>query len=297
MFEGFEHKSFSRDGVEIAYLKGGSGPPLLLLHGFPQSRAMWARIAPELAKSHTVIAADLRGYGDSAKPAPLPDCANYTFREMALDNLMLMQQEGFARFHMIGHDRGARTGHRLSLDHADAVITLTVMDIVPTHAMFMDTNHKVAGTYWHWYFLSQPSPFPERLIMNDPDFFYETCLFGWGATSVSDFDQELLAEYRRCWREEGMIYGSCADYRAAASLDLAHDTADIEKQLTSPVLNLYGRDGTMAAHFDMPAEWQKRCENLTSKAIPGGHFFVDTAPEATTAAILAHLAENQSLES
>ncbi len=290
MLSGFENKQFRHQQININYQKGGSGPPLLMLHGYPQSLAMWAKVAPWLAEHYTVICADLRGYGDSGKPPPLPDASNYTFREMANDNLALMANEGFAHFHLVGHDRGGRVGHRLALDHPSTVKTLTVMDIVPTYAMFMDTNYHIAGVYWHWYFLSQPAPFPERLIASDPDFFYETCLFGWGAANINDFNPEQLAEYRRCWRGEGMIYGSCADYRAAATLDILHDGEDIETRIKCPVLNLYGRDGTMASQFDMVAEWEKRCENLTSKAIPGGHFFVDTAPDETLAALVEFLA-------
>ncbi len=251
---------------------------MLLLHGFPQNMAMWARVAPQLAGQFTVVCADLRGYGDSAKPRCLPDRSNYSFRAMAADQLGLMRRLGFERFHLVGHDRGGRTGHRLALDHPDAVLSLTVMDIVPTYAMFMDTSRKVAGSYWHWYFLSQPEPFPERMIGNDPDFFYEACLVGWGATKISDFDPEMIAEYRRAWRDPGMIHGSCADYRAAASIDLDHDSADIDNRVRCPTLAFYGAAGQMAQLFDIPAEWRKRCADLNTASLPGGHFFVDQFP-------------------
>jgi haloacetate dehalogenase len=279
MFEGFTRGNANIDGTDVAYVIGGSGPPVLLLHGFPQSRAMWARVAPQLAHRYTTVCADLRGYGDSAKPKCLPDRSNYAFRAMAADQVGLMQRLGFRRFHMVGHDRGGRTGYRMALDHPDAVLTLTVMDIVPTYTMFMETNRKVAGSYWHWYFLSQPEPFPERMIGNDPDFFYETCLVGWGATRISDFDQEMIAEYRRAWRDPGMIHGSCSDYRAAASVDLEHDVADIDRSVACPTLVLYGSTGQMARLFDIPAEWRKRCANVTEASLPGGHFFVDRFPQ------------------
>ena len=281
MFESFERKVVSVASIEIACVVAGSGPPVLLLHGFPQSRAMWARVAPELARSFTVVCADLRGYGDSAKPTCLPDCSNYAFRALALDQLGLMRALGFERFHMVGHDRGGRTGHRMALDHPDAVLSLTVMDIVPTYAMFMDTNRQVARAYWHWYFLSQPAPFPERLIGNDPDFFYETCLAGWGATKISDYDPEMLAEYRRCWRDPAMIHGSCSDYRAAASIDLEHDAGDIDRKVACPTLVFYGAAGAMARLFDIPAEWRRRCANVISASLPGGHFFIDQFPGDT----------------
>lgn len=292
MFEGFERKTVSVDGIDIACVVGGSGPPALMLHGFPQNRAMWARVAPRLAHHYTVVCADLRGYGDSAKPKCLPDRSNYTFRTMAADQLGLMRALGFEHFHVIGHDRAGRTGHRMALDHPDAVLTLAVLDIVPTLAMFMDTNHKVAGAYWHWYFLSQPEPFPERLIGNDPDFFYETCLVGWGAARVSDFDAEMLADYRRCWRDAGMIHGSCSDYRAAATIDLAHDAADLDRKVACRTLVFYGAAGAMGRLFDIPSEWRKRCADVTAASLPGGHFFVDQFPDETAQVLLRFLNEH-----
>jgi haloacetate dehalogenase len=285
-FESFRADRAAIDGVEIAYVIGGSGPPVLLLHGFPQSRAMWMRVAPELARTFTVVCADLCGYGDSAKPRDLPDHANYAFRALAADQVGLMGRLGFERFQVVGHDRGARTAHRMALDHPERVATLTVMDIVPTYAMFMDTNRAVAASYWHWYFLQQPAPFPERLIEADPDYFYETCLFGWGAAKAADFDPEMLAEYRRCWRDPAMIHGSCADYRAAATIDLEHDAADLARQVECRTLVFYGAKGQMAKLFDLPAEWRKRCANRVEASLPGGHFFVDQFPDET-ARILA----------
>ena len=174
----------------------------------------------------------------------------------------------------------------MALDSPNVVLTLTVLDIVPTYAMFMDTNHHVAGAYWHWYFLSQPEPFPERLIGHDPDLFYETCLVGWGATKISDFDPEMIADYRRHWRDPAAIHGSCSDYRAAATIDLEHDGADIDRKVACPTLVFYGGTGTMARLWDIPAEWRKRCANVTAASLPGGHFFVDQFPEET-ARILA----------
>lgn len=236
---------------------------------------MWARVAPVLAERFTVVCADLRGYGDSAKPRCLPDRSNYSFRALAADQLGLMQQLGFSTFHLVGHDRGGRTGHRLTLDHPHAVRSLTVMDIVPTYTMFMHTDRKLASAYWHWYFLAQPEPFPERLIGADPDYFYETCLVGWGATRIEDFDAGMLAEYRRAWRDPQMIHGSCSDYRAAGTVDLEHDRADIDRRVACPTLVFYGASGVMARLFDIPAEWRKRCGHVVEAALPGGHFFVD----------------------
>jgi haloacetate dehalogenase len=289
LFENFQRGVAAIDGVEISYVVGGSGPPVLLLHGFPQTKAMWSHVAARLANHFTIVCADLRGYGDSGKPQCLDDRSNYSFRALAADQIGLMRRLGFERFHLVGHDRGGRTGHRMALDYPDAVQTLVVMDIVPTYAMFMDTNRKVAGAYWHWYFLSQPAPFPERLIGADPDFFYETCLVGWGAAKIADFDQDMLADYRRCWRDPAMIHGSCSDYRAAATIDLEHDAADMDRKVARPTLVLYGAAGHMARLFDIPAEWRRRCAFIEQATLPGGHFFVDQYPDETAQIVAAFL--------
>jgi haloacetate dehalogenase len=294
MFHGFRRATATLDGIDIAYVVGGAGPPLLMLHGYPQNLAMWAKVAPRLAAHFTVVCADLRGYGDSSKPRCLPDRSNYAFRAFAQDQVGLMRHLGFERFHVIGHDRGGRTGHRMALDHAEAVLTLTVMDIVPTHAMFTKSTRAVAQAYWHWYFLAQPEPFPERLIGNDPDYFYETCLTGWGAATLADFDQEMLASYRRTWRDPATIHGTCSDYRAAGSIDLQHDTADLDVVVEVPVLAFFGSRGVMARLFDLPAEWRSRCANVTEASLPGGHFFVDQFPDETARILLKFLAANQS---
>jgi haloacetate dehalogenase len=294
VFKGFETKRVSVGDVEIACTVGGSGPPVLLLHGYPQNRFLWARVAPLLAGHFTVVAADLRGYGDSSKPPNAPDNATYSFRAMAADQARLMQSLGFRQFHLIGHDRGGRTAHRLALDWPDAVLSLSLLDIVPTAMMFMETNRHVSQAYWHWYFLAQPAPFPETLIAADPDFFYETCLVGWGAAKLADFDQRQLAEYRRTWREPAAIHGSCSDYRAAATVDLAHDLADAGRKVTCPTFVLYGAGGAMAKLFDIPATWQPLCENLRAASLPGGHFFIDQLPEDTASRLSAFLSEASS---
>ena len=286
MFEGFARKRVDCGGATINCVVAGNGPPVLLLHGFPQNLAEWARVAPLLAEKFTVVCADLRGYGDSSKPKCATDRSNYSFRAMAADQVALMQALGFARFHVVGHDRGGRTGHRMALDRPDIVLSLSALDIVPTYAMYMDTNRFVAAAYWHWYFLPLPEPFPERLIGHDADYFYQACLAGLGATKLADFDPELLADYRRCWNDPAMIHGSCSDYRAAATIDLEHDQADIDKKVQCPTLAFWGSAGLMHKYFDIAAEWKKRCANVRAASLPGGHFFVDQFP-AETAKILA----------
>jgi haloacetate dehalogenase len=281
LFEGFRRDRIRVGDVEINFVTAGHGPPVLLLHGFPQNLAMWAKVAPVLARGHTVVCADLRGYGDSSKPKCAPDNSNYAFRALANDQVGLMRALGFDRFHVIGHDRGGRTGHRMALDHPEAVRSLAVLDIVPTYVMFMETNRHVAGAYWHWYFLSQPEPFPERLIGADPDFFYETCLLGWGASKLKDFDPDMLAEYRRCWRDPGMIHGSCSDYRAGATIDLDHDGADIDNKVHCPTLVVWGAAGVIQKYFDIAAAWRARCTAVSTATLPGGHFFVDQFPDET----------------
>lgn len=297
MFPNFESRVVQVNGISIACVIGGQQhrqrTPVLMLHGFPQTKAMWSRIAPELAKHHTVICADLRGYGDSGHPPCLPDASNYSFRAMADDQFALMQSLGFEKFHLIGHDRGARTSHRLALDHPQAVKSLTLMDIVPTTTLFHETNRHVAGAYWHWYFLSQPAPFPERLIEANPDYFYETCLLGWGKAKLADFDAEQLAEYRRCWRQPSMIQGSCGDYRAAASIDLAIDAADIDVKVQAPSLVFYGQDGVMNKLYDIAAQWQKRLANLQTASLPGGHFFPDMLPQETAQILLKYVQSHE----
>lgn len=292
MFDGFQRGTATVDGIDVAYVQGGSGPPVLMLHGFPQNLSMWAKVAPQLKAHYTVVCADLRGYGDSSKPRCLPDHSNYSFRAFATDQVGLMRSLGFERFHVVGHDRGGRTAHRMALDHADSVLTLAVMDIVPTHAMFMATDRALASAYWHWYFLAQPEPFPERLIAADPDYFYESCLVGWGAANLSDFDPEMLASYRRTWRNPDAIHGSCSDYRAAGSVDLQHDSADLEVKVKVPTLVYFGSKGVMARLFDLPAQWRKRCTNVIEASEPGGHFFVDQFPKQTADTLLGFLAGN-----
>ena len=200
-----------------------------------------------------------------------------------------MRQLGFDRFHVIGHDRGGRTGHRMALDYPDKVLSLAVLDIVPTYEMFMHGNRETAFSYWHWYFLAQPEPFPERLISADPDFFYQTCLVGWGASRLEAFDPDQLASYRRCWRQAGMIHGSCSDYRAAISIDLQHDTADHDRMVHCPTLVYYGMAGAMAGQFDIPAQWRKRCTDVAVATSPGGHFFVDLFPAETARTLMEFL--------
>lgn len=270
------------DGVTISYEVAGQGPPVLLLHGFPQTRAMWARVVEALSSDYTVVASDLRGYGASSKPAAT-DPGVYAFRAMAADQVGLMRNLGFDHFHLVGHDRGARVAHRLALDHEAAVQTLTLMDIVPTHFLLSNWSKEVATAYYHWTFLAQPAPFPERMIEADPDHFFEACLLGWGGADLSDF--EALEDYRAAWRDPATIAALVNDYRSALTRDFADDTGDLSKTVTCPTLVLYGAEGAMAKLYDVPATWADRLSDMRAEAIPGGHFFVDQSPDATITAL------------
>lgn len=285
MFEGFEKGRFDHNGVEIAFVRAGTGIPLLLLHGFPQTKALWNKVATDLARDYSVVVADLRGYGDSSKPENGPDYANYSFRAMADDQVALMRSLGHERFHVIGHDRGGRTAHRMTLDHPETIVSMTVMDIVPTRTIFFEGGADAAYAYYHWYFLSQPSPLPETLIAPDPDFYFESCLSGWGPDGASAFPADALADYRRCWRDPETIRAMCADYRAAWLVDCTLDAADADRTIACPTLALYGEAGLMARQFDVPGEWRRICADVTGKAIAGGHFFIDTAPGETITAL------------
>lgn len=289
MFEGFETGRMAVDGVEIAFVAGGDGPPVVLLHGYPQTKAMWAQVAPVLAQRYRVVVADLRGYGDSAKPDP-EATENYSFRAMAADQLGLMRALGHDRFHIIGHDRGGRTAHRLALDTPDAVVSITVMDIIPTHSVFAQTDQALAAAYWHWFFLPQPNA--ARLIANDPDDYFESALFGWGGAGPDSFDAAQLADYRRCWRDPAMIAATCADYRAALHIDQHLDAEDLGRSLAIPCHVVYGAKGVMGRMFDVPRTWADRFDTVTGTAIEAGHFLIDEQPDAVAQACLAFLDAN-----
>lgn len=279
MFDDFEAGRLTANGIEISYVAAGEGAPVLLLHGFPQNKALWAKIAPALVnRGFRVICPDLRGYGQSSKPLADPDLANYSFRAMAMDQIALMTSLGHDRFHVVGHDRGARVAHRLCLDHGTSVMSLTMMDIVPTFELLSDLRKEVAQSYWHWFFLAQPAPFPEQVIQANPDLFYEACLFGWGGAKAEDFAPLQLAAYRASWHDPDSIAGGCNDYRAALKVDFANDKADRSRLVETPAMVLYGASGTMARLYDIPSVWASYCASLEAYGVPGGHFFPDIEP-------------------
>jgi haloacetate dehalogenase len=272
--------------VTLAFTTWGTpgDPAVVLLHGFPQTRALWSAIGPAVAaRGWQVLAPDLRGYGDSTAPAWAADGEGHSFRAMARDVTRLMDHMGVPRAHILGHDRGARAAHRLALDHPARVTSLALMDIAPTLHLLEGFDLALGRAYWHWTFLAQPSPFPETLIAHDPDGFFETCLVGWGAARLDAFDAGQLAAYRAAWRRPDVIADICADYRATLIADLAHDRADRNTRVTAPALVLWGADGVMGRMYDLPALWAPRLSAMETGTIPGGHFFPDTAPGETAA--------------
>ena len=293
MFDGFEARRVATSGAEINLRLGGSGPPLLLLHGYPQTHVMWHRIAPHLAERFTVVAADLRGYGDSAKPASDPAHAAYSKRAMALDQVEMMVSLGFKRFAVVGHDRGARVTHRMALDHPERIERAAVLDICPTLAMYERTDMAFATGYYHWFFLIQPYDLPERLIAGDPDAYLESKTGGFGVGPRKDvsetFDPEALADYKRCFRDPAAIHASCEDYRAAATIDLEHDRADLNRKIACPLLVLWGTQGLVGQLYDVLALWRERADDVTGRSIDCGHYLAEEAPADTLAALQAFL--------
>ena len=276
--------------VAIHALVGGSGPPLLLLHGHPQTHAIWHRVAPALGERFTVVACDLRGYGDSSKPRGDPDHANYSKRTMAADALALMRALGFETFAVLAHDRGARVAHRLALDHPQAVSRLALLDIAPTLAMYEQTSEAFARAYWHWFFLIQPAPLPERLIEADPAA-YVRDVMGKRSAGLAPFDPRALAEYQRCLALPGAAHGLCEDYRAAATIDLEHDRADRKagRKLGMPLLVLWGEQGVIGRCFDPLAEWRGVADDVTGQGLPCGHYIAEEAPDTLLLHVLPFL--------
>ena len=288
MFEGFETRRIETAGAEIHLSLGGWGPPLLLLHGYPQSHVMWHKVAPALAERFTVVAADLRGYGDSSKPPGGEKHENYSKRAMARDQVEVMAALGFERFSVVGHDRGARVTHRLALDHPARVEKAAVLDIAPTYTMYQRADRDFATAYYHWFFLIQPFDLPERLIGADPDYYLEWKIGAWGRTENA-FGPAALAEYKRCFGDPATIHASCEDYRAAAGIDLAHDAADLDRKVACPLLVLWGAKGVVARSYDVLALWRERAVEVGGRALDCGHYLPEEAPEETLSELLAFL--------
>jgi haloacetate dehalogenase len=276
-FPGFKASKVQTSGAVINTVIGGQGPPLLLLHGAPQTHISWRRVAPDLAKEYTVVAPDLRGYGDSSKPPDGDNHANYSKRAMALDQVELMRHFGFEKFAVVGHDRGGRVTHRLALDHPDKVTKAAVVDIVPTYYLYKNITLEFANSYFHWFLFIQPAPFPENVISND--------LGRWVGRGTSD----ASAEYLRIYKDPAAVHAMCEDYRAASTIDLTHDEADLDKKIACPLLVLWGLKGVVGRLYDPLAIWRERASNVTGKGMPGGHNLQEELPEQTLAELRTFL--------
>lgn len=289
MFEGFERGRIATSGAEINYARAGTGPPVLLLHGYPQSLTMWHAVAPRLAEDFTVVAADLRGYGDSSKPEGDEVHLRYSKREMARDMVEVMSHLGFESFALVGHDRGGRVGHRLALDHPERVTRLATLDIVPTREVFARADTELAMSYYHWFFLAQRRDFPERLIGGAPDYYLRQTLSRYG-TADDTFTPEAFAEYQRCF-DPATIHASCEDYRAAASVDLEHDEADLgKKKISCPLVVLWGANGVLERLYDVLEVWGPYAEQeVRGRALDAGHYLAEERPGETLAELLPFL--------
>ena len=288
MFEGFERIQIETRGATINAVRGGEGAPVLLLHGYPQTLAMWHLIAPRLTASFTVVATDLRGYGDSSKPEGREEHGGYSKRAMAADQVEVMRTLGFGSFAVVGHDRGGRVAHRMALDHPQSVTRLAVLDIVPTRHVFETADKELAMAYYHWFFLSQPYDLPERLIGADPDYYLRKKLGGWG-TGFDSFASEAYAEYERCFRDPRTIHASCEDYRAAATIDLEHDAADRDRKVGCPLLALWGEQGVVERLYDVLGVWRGYASDVRGRALPCGHYLAEERPEETAEELVTFL--------
>jgi haloacetate dehalogenase len=286
MFEGFERSRVEAGGASINVVRGGEGPPVLLLHGSPQTLVMWHLIAPHLAEAFTVIATDLRGYGDSSKPESTPDHEHYSKRAMAEDQISVMRQLGFESFALVGHDRGGRVGYRMALDHPEVVTRLAVLDIVPTWEALSRADMAFGLAYWHWFFLAQPFDLPESMLAPEP----EKALFRGGSEAIAP---EAMNEYVRCLRDPAAIHATCEDYRAAATLDYEHDAKDREsgRRMACPLLALWGRKGFLEGHYDVLDLWRGWARDVRGRALDCGHYIPEEVPEETYAELHTFLRE------
>ena len=288
MFEAFESKRVTTGGTEINVKVGGVGPPLLLLHGYPQTHVIWHKIAPKLAEKFTVVVTDLRGYGDSGKPASDAEHTPYSKRAMAADQIEVMSELGFKKFSVVGHDRGGRVAHRMVRDYPDRVGKIAVLDIAPTATMYGETDKAFATAYYHWFFLIQPNGLPEHMIGCDPEFYLSRKMAAWGKANGA-ITQEAFDEYLRCFSDPATIHATCEDYRASAGIDLQHDAVDAGKKIANPLLALWGQDGFVAKNYDVLETWRAVASDVSGHSVSGGHFLPEEAPDETLQALLDFL--------
>jgi haloacetate dehalogenase len=279
-FSGFKKLTTKTSGATINFVTAGNGPGLLLLHGYPQSHIEWRKIAPQLAQKFTVVASDLRGYGDSSKPSDGENHLGYSKRAMAQDQVEVMAGLGFQKFSVVGHDRGGRVAHRMAVDHPDRVTKVAVLDIVPTYKLFHNVTKEWATSSFHWFFLIQKSPFPETVIGNSAEFWLKS---RFDRLAPDALNKEAFVEYLRCFRDPAMIHATCEDYRAGASIDLDHDAADLDRKVSCPLLALWGEHGDMHRLYNVLDTWKERASNVSGKPVPSGHFIAEEIPDVLLA--------------
>jgi haloacetate dehalogenase len=290
VIEGFRTGAEDAGGATIAYEAAGSGAPLLLLHGYPETRACWHRVAPALAERFAVVAADLRGYGDSSTPPDGENHEGYSKRAMARDMVRLMERLGHERFAVAGHDRGGRVAHRMVRDHPERVSRVAVLDIVPTKTLFDTVDKAVATSYYHWFFLIQEDGLPETMIGRDPGWFLRETVRRWSGTATP-VDEAAIREYVRWFSRPEAIHATCEDYRAGASIDLEHDEQDEGRPVSCPLLALWGEEGRIGRIYDVLATWRAVASDVRGRAVPGGHFVPEEAPRETVAELTAFFAD------
>jgi len=287
---GFDVQRVQLPGLAINYASAGTGPPVLLLHGHPQTHVVWRKVAPHLvAAGYRVIAPDLRGYGESDKPESDPAHLPYSKRVMAADQIALMHHLGHAAFSVVGHDRGGRVAHRLALDFPDAVERLAVLDIAPTLTMYAQTNQAFATRYFWWFFLIQPDGLPEKMIASDPEYFLRRHIVGQVKIDGA-VEEAAIAEYLRSYNDPATRHAICEDYRASASIDLEHDRADQTSRITAPLLAVWGAQSVVGELYDVKATWQEKARHVSGAALPCGHAIPEEAPAELTEVLLEFLA-------
>jgi haloacetate dehalogenase len=286
-FSGFQREQIKTSGATINTVHGGKGTPLLLLHGIPETHVLWRKVAPLLAQDYFLVIPDLRGYGDSSKPPGGADHFGYSKRAMAQDMVDVMKHLGFPKFAVVGHDRGGRASHRMALDHPELLTKLAILDIVPTYTLYQNITKEFATIFYHWFLLVQPPPFPETLVANSAEYFLKSTLLWLGGHPITDpipewLGAEAFHEYLRCFRNPDSIHAICEDYRAAASIDLEHDKADLDKRIECPLLVLWSEKGPFHRMYDVLQTWKDRANDAKGKALPTGHFLPEQVPEEVT---------------
>jgi haloacetate dehalogenase len=295
-FKGFQTEEIKTSETTIHTVYGGNrnGPPLLLLHGIPETHVLWRKVAPALAQDYFLVMTDLRGYGDSGKPAGGGDHFAYSKRAMAQDQVEVMKHLGFEKFSLVGHDRGGRAAHRLALDHPEVLNRLVILDIVPTYLLYQNITQEFATIFYHWFLLVQPPPFPETMVANSAEYFLKCTLLWLGGNKITDplpdwIAPEVFQEYFRTFRSPETIHAICEDYRAAASIDLAHDKADLDKKIQCPLLVLWSEKGPFHRMYNVLQTWRDRTVTAQGKAMPTGHFIPEQMPEEFTQELKAFL--------